>query len=151
MKWIVNDMDLYIKSKEYVDTAVIPLIPLTWEKELKSTVAMGEFITLISYEIERQFKGRVVLLPPFTYFNGEERKLERLKYWEDELLNNGCKNVFYLTSDVNWRQVEDKLQEELVWLPTLPLEHVDEKYKDTMIKDQINQLVSIFINKWKKE
>jgi len=87
MKWVTKDMDVYIQAKEYVDTAVIPLIPVSLEGNLKNTVSMGEFITILSNEVERQFKGRIILFPAFTYSNGEELEMAkvRLNQWTSDL------------------------------------------------------------------
>ena len=151
MKWNVNDIEMYMQSKEYVDTVIIPLIPVSWSKELKSSVAMGEFIFLISSELERQFKGRLVLTPSFTYLKQEDltEKANRLVSWRDEIKEENIQNVFYLTSDSQWKEVEKDIGETLIWLPTLPLENMDEQYKSDMLSEQVKQLMPIFINKWK--
>lgn len=72
MKWQATEMDTYLQAKEYVDTAIIPLIPLSWQKDVKQTVAMGEFISIITMEVEKQFHGRVVQFPGFTYVKTED-------------------------------------------------------------------------------
>ena len=153
MKWITKDIDLYLQAKEYVDSAVIPLLPVTWEQDMKSTVAMGEFISVLTTEIERQFKGRIILFPPFTYTASEsiEERLERLAAWTMELADKGIKHFFFVTSDSLWKQHEEKVDTgTLIWLPTLPLEYVEEKYKQTMIQDQMKQLITIFMTIWQK-
>ena len=59
--------------KEYVDTAVIPLIPVSFGDENETSAAsMSEFITLLSTLLERQFTGRILLLPPFTYLTEDD-------------------------------------------------------------------------------
>jgi hypothetical protein len=153
MKWNVNDMDTYLKSKEYVDTALVPLIPIQWEKEIKTTVSMGEFILLISYQLERQFKGRLILFPEFSYLRSEPLadRTSRLIAWEEELNKGGIKHLFYITSDSEWRDKESTLLSNLLWLPYIPLEHVEEKYKEAMMTEQMNQLIPLFTNAWKKE
>lgn len=153
MKWVTKDIDMYLQAREYVDTAIIPLVPLSWSNDLKTTVVMGEFISIMANEIERQFKGRLVLFPPFTYrkLDSIDLHFERLSLWAAELTENGMKHIFYLTSDSDWKQVESQMGQTLVWLPTIPLEHVDEQYKRSLINDQMNQLMPIFINEWKEK
>ncbi|MCH1624734.1 YpiF family protein [Fredinandcohnia quinoae] len=150
MKWTTKDIDVYLQAKEYVDTAVIPLIPISWKDEVKSTVAMGEFITILSNEVERQFKGRIILFPAFTYMKSEEllSSKERLANWTSEMKESGMKHFIFITSDSNWKVVEQVLQGSLIWLPTLPLEYVEEKYKQSMLQDQMKQLISVFMNIW---
>nr|WP_220129092.1 YpiF family protein [Anoxybacillus calidus] len=139
-----------MQEKEYVDTAVIPLIPLTLEKNVKSIVSMGEFVQIIVNELERQFKGRVFLFPPFTYFTSEnmEEKTKRIADWTDELIANGMKHIFYVTSDTEWKAGEANLPGTLLWLPSIPLEHMDEKYKQQIVTDQTSQLMNLLIAKW---
>lgn len=150
MKWETKDIDTYLRAKEYVDTAVIPLVPIVWGDEMKSTVAMGEFISVITEQLERQFQGRIVLLPPFTYTNAESttERIKRLKNWHDLLVNGGFRHVILLTSDVTWKESEQQLEGTLIWMPTIPLEHLDNDLKHDVITEQIKQLIPILTNKW---
>ncbi|MFC0470273.1 YpiF family protein [Halalkalibacter kiskunsagensis] len=150
MKWQASEMDTYLQAKEYVDTALIPLIPLAWQKDVKSTVAMGEFISIIVLEVEKQFHGRVVQFPPFTYLRTEDStsRMNRIRSWEDELRDGGISHIVYLTSDGEWKSVEDQVNGMLLWLPTIPLEHMEASYKRDVIADQLKQLIPIMTNKW---
>ncbi|ARK30325.1 YpiF family protein [Halalkalibacter krulwichiae] len=152
MKWQATEMDTYLKEKEYVDTALITLTPISWEKDVKQTVAMGEFISIIALEVEKQFHGRVIQFPEFSYLKKEDRtsRIDRMKSWEEELKAGGIKHLIYLTSDSDWKIVEDELGGMLVWLPTLPLEHMDSEYKRDVVKDQMKQLIPIMTNKWRE-
>jgi hypothetical protein len=150
VKWTVKDVAVYLQEKEYVDTAVIPLVPLALEKNVKSIVSGGEFVQMIVSELERQFKGRVFLFPPFTYFVSEsmEEKMKRITDWTSELTANGMKHIFYVTSDTEWKAREADLPGALLWLPSLPLEHMDEKYKQQIVTDQTSQLMNLLVAKW---
>ncbi|GAF65279.1 hypothetical protein BTS2_2177 [Bacillus sp. TS-2] len=150
MQWKVLEMDQYIQAKEYVDTALIPLVPIDIKEEIKSTVSMGEFISIISLELEKQFKGRVLLIPSFTYLKSEseEDKTERLNQWIQELQNAGMHHCLLLSSDASWRLSEKRLKGDLFWLPTIPLEHLDSVNKRNVIAEQIKQLVPLLTNKW---
>ncbi|WP_078553289.1 YpiF family protein [Bacillus alkalicellulosilyticus] len=150
MKWQTTEMDTYLQAKEYVDTAIIPLIPISLQQQVKSTVAMGEFITIITNELERQFHGRVIEIPPFTYVKSEpiNERLDRLNTWYQDLKDSGVVHVVFLTSDSEWKTVEQEVPELLLWLPTIPLEHMEQKYKVEAISDQIKQLIPIMTNKW---
>ncbi|WP_332693297.1 YpiF family protein [Halalkalibacter lacteus] len=150
MKWQASEMDTYLQAKEYVDTAIIPLIPLSWQKEVKSTVAMGEFISIIALEVEKQFHGRVVQFPPFTYLRVEDSstRISRIQSWQEELRAGGISHVVYLTSDGEWKSVEGQLDGMLLWLPTIPLENIEASYKRDVIADQLKQLIPIMTNKW---
>ncbi|PYZ98409.1 hypothetical protein CR205_07400 [Alteribacter lacisalsi] len=153
MKWNTTDADMYLKAREYVDTAVIPLVPLNWEKDFKGTVARGEFISLIADEIEKQFKGRVYQVPPFTYLahESDSSKTERLAKWDRHLYENGFSHVIYLTSDGDWKRVEKDLTDTLLWIPALPLENVEPAYAKDMVSQQIKQILPMITDKWQSE
>jgi hypothetical protein len=150
MKWIPQDMEIYMKSKEYVDTIVLPLLPVSLGDDVKQMASMSEFITLLSIQLERQFRGRLVMLPGYSYLksSSEDKLVSDLKDWETELDGAGFKHVFYITSDSRWKTVEDQLNGGLIWLPSLPLEHMDENYKTSILEDQVKQLLSLFLQKW---
>lgn len=152
MKWQAKDVDLYLQAKEYVDTAIIPLLPISWDKEIKSTVQMGEFILLITDELERQFKGRVFQFPAYTYLKTEDRvdKLKKLNDIDDHLKSNGFRHALYITSDIEWMQVEAKMKDTLLWIPSIPLEHLDQKYKSETLTHQMKQILPMMTNKWQK-
>ncbi|MBU9723933.1 MULTISPECIES: YpiF family protein [Bacillaceae] len=153
MKWTTEQMDMYLKAKEYVDTAIIPLIPVDLLNDPKGKVSMGEFTTVIVDEIERQFRGRVFQIPAFTYVVGEkeEEKLQRLKDWDKHLFSNGFKHILYITSDSEWRKVENELPDMLIWIPSLSLESMEDKYAKEIIDQQMKQLLPLVTNKWQDE
>lgn len=152
MKWIPQDIDMYLQAKEYVDTAVLPLLPVSFDTDIKQTASMTEFITLLSIQLERQFKGRLLLLPGFSYLKSveEDKPVENLKVWETEILQKGFKYVFYPTSDSQWKTHEKALNGSLIWIPSLPLENMDEQYKKSILEDQVKQLLNVFIQKWRE-
>ncbi|WP_027408564.1 YpiF family protein [Anoxybacteroides tepidamans] len=150
MKWTANDVDMYEKERQYIDTAVIPLIPLTLSEGAKAAVSGGEFVQLLTSEIERQLKGRLFLLPPFAYFTAEEQsaRTERLNDWTSQLKESGLHHVFYVTGDRAWKEYEPDLLGELFLLPVVPFEHMDEAYKRQIVHDQTSKLLNAFISRW---
>ncbi|MGP3608204.1 YpiF family protein [Anoxybacteroides rupiense] len=148
MKWTVSDVDMYEKEKQYIDTALLPLVQLTLSNATKTAVAGGELVQLLASEVERQLKGRLFLLPPFTYFLTETKEecVKRLNVWTDELKKSGMAHVFYVTSDRMWNETE--LGGNLFVLPSIPLEHMDEVYQQQMVREQTSKLLSSFISHW---
>ncbi len=73
MKWIVKDVEQFEQAREYVDTGVIPLLSISAAKEMKMVVEQGEFIELLSTELEREYKGRV-LFTACVYVFGRKSK-----------------------------------------------------------------------------
>ena len=152
MKWVSKDIETYISAKEYVDTAVIPLFSLSFGSEMKQSASNAEFITLFTNYLERQFTGRLLLFPPFTYIKNNDpvEVLGGLKKWEENIAGNEFKHIFYISSDVDWKMYENQLSGSLIWLPALPLEHLNESQKISMIESQVKQLLNLFTQKWQE-
>jgi len=153
MKWKVHEIDTYNQAKEYVDTAVIPLIPLHWGKGEKDTIAMGEFTEYITDRIENQFTGRVFLMPSFTYLKTEisSDKIRRLKEWDRHLFQQGFKYIFYVTSDFEWKSLDKQLPDELIWIPAISSETMNSTQLKKTIEQQTEQIMPLFTGKWQTE
>jgi hypothetical protein len=152
VKWSPQDVDVYLQSKEYIDTAVLPLLPVTFDGEMKQAAEMTEFISLLTGLLERQFKGRLMLLPGFSYLKTKETEkvIEDLKFWEDQLLTTGFNHVFYITSDSSWNSRQDQLTGSVIWMPSIPMEAMQESAKVAVIESQVKQMINLFTQKWNK-
>ncbi|WP_312475774.1 YpiF family protein [Neobacillus sp.] len=150
MKWIPQDVETYLNAKEYVDTAVIPIYSVSVGGDMKQSAAMAEFITLLTSHLERQFTGRLLLFPPFTYLKVEktEKVLGDLQIWEENIVNSEFKHIFYITTEIEWRTHENEVDGSLIWLPSLPLENMSDSQKMEMIDSQVKQLLILFTQKW---
>lgn len=150
MKWVPKDIDMYLGAKEYVDTVVLPLLPVSFDDDIKQAASMTEFISLLSVQLERQFKGRLLMLPGYTYLKNSpnDKLLADVEQWTSEFKEKGFQHVFFVTSDSDWKTREDKLEGSLIWLPFLPLEHMDDNYRNSVLEDQVKQMINLFINKW---
>ncbi|WP_408006520.1 YpiF family protein [Pseudalkalibacillus sp. A8] len=149
MKWCSKDLDMYLKASEYVDTAIVPLIPITWGTHKKNVILKGEFPLILSEEIERQLKGRVFLFPAITYLVSEpdEDVLKRLSALTSELENEGMPYPVFITSDARWTGSEE-LGDRLVNIPPVPLEHMDEEYQREIVSEQVKHILQIVTKKW---
>ncbi|MCP3738742.1 YpiF family protein [Rossellomorea sp. BNER] len=150
MNWNAKDIEMYLKEKQYIDTAVVPLLPVDFDDGMKRAAAQGEFITLLTSHLEHQFKGRILLYPPFTYLkeNSGSSDAERLLNWTNRIKENETKYVFYLTSDSDWKKQGDTIEDSLIWIPSIPLENLDEQYKHSIMEDQVKQLLNVIVQKW---
>ncbi|MFJ8245289.1 YpiF family protein [Peribacillus asahii] len=150
MKWNATDVELYITAKEYVDTALVPLIPISFDDRMKQLSSMSEFLSILSTEIEKKFKGRILLIPTFHYVMDDEKKVEGLQIWERKLRQSEFSHIFFLTSDINWKKEESYLSSSLVWIPAINLESLPMEQAREVMKQQVEQIISVFINEWKK-
>ncbi|SDI28474.1 YpiF family protein [Natribacillus halophilus] len=153
MQWQTADIDTYQQSQSYVDTALIPLLSVSLGEEMKSAVAMGEYISLISMEMEKQFRGRVLQLPPLVYPQNESQEtlLQHVDAWADELKSNGKNHIIWVTADPSWKKVENDLPGLLLWLPHLPIEHMDKKLQQKTLNDQMKEILPQVMKEWQQE
>jgi hypothetical protein len=150
MKWTPQDIETYLNAKEYVDTAVVPLLAVSVGGEMKQSATAAEFISLLTFHLERQFTGRLLLLPPFTYLKSKngENTISDLQNWETSLEKGEFKHIFYITSEIDWRTQEDDLAGTVIWLPSIPLEYMNESQKLAVVDSQVKQLLDLFTQKW---
>lgn len=150
MKWTMEDIDMFEKAKEYVDTIILPLLPIDLGGQMKKAAEMTEYISILSLHLENRFKGRLILLPGFSYFKSKQgdKLVDELLEWERELLASGFKHVFYLTADGDWKMHEHLLEGSLLWFPTIPLQQMEQQFRNTILEDQVNQVHSLFLKKW---
>lgn len=150
MLWNAQEIELFLKEKAYIDTVVIPLLPISISDGTRQEAEQAEFVTLLTAMLERQFKGRMLLVPAFTYMTFEEQsdKVEKLKNWCDEFTAQGFSHKVCITSDTAWKEHEEELDANVIWMPSIPLQHMDDKYKRKIVDDQVNQLIKIIVQKW---
>lgn len=150
MKWNARDATVFFNEKEYIDTVCIPLIPIAFEGDGKTAANESEFIDLVTRAIEKQFKGRILLLPPFIYFRSSEEELSRLfDYWENYIENGYFKHIIFITSNPFWQKVING-NYKVIWLPSIPLEHLDESTKLRVINNQAEQVIDHIIHHWQE-
>jgi hypothetical protein len=91
-----------------------------------------------------------MLVPPYTYLKSDQFEdiINGLKKWEENIERKEFKHIFYITSEIDWKNFEDELKGSLIWLPSLPLEHLNESQKIPMIESQVKQLQTLFTQKW---
>ncbi|MTH52159.1 DUF2487 family protein [Bacillus mangrovi] len=146
MKWAAKDATALEKEKEYIDTAVIPLIPAGTGPDFLQTVQLGEFALLLSEELERRLRGRVMLSVPFTYLHKEEGVEERLLHWKEDA-ERAVRHVFFLTSDPRWKTAAE-LQDRLIWIPSMPLHTLDHAVAEQLLDSHLDQIMNILLQFW---
>ncbi|WP_110927623.1 YpiF family protein [Bacillus massiliglaciei] len=149
MRWISKELDQYLQAKEYVDTALLPLLPISFGPEMRQSGIVHEYISFVSLELEKQFKGRVLLIPPFHYLQADSGKSKTLKLLRKELEEQGIKHVYYLTADSVWKGVEETLDGELIWIPAFSLNGMEALQIKGVIGEQVRQISELFSMKWK--
>jgi hypothetical protein len=150
MKWNAKDSDMYVQAKEYIDTVVIPLVPIRFTDEIKQLTSASDFISMLCMEIERICKGRMLLAPTFYYVSGDLARVGALQSWEMALDEAKFKHIYFLSTDNAWKQDENHLSGSFLWIPSIPLEHLEIGQAQDMIRQQAAQIIDIFKQHWEK-
>lgn len=146
MYWNSKDISVFIEQKEFVDTAVIPLLLIDGQaSQLKQNASSAEFLMSLTAFIENQFKGRVVLMPPITYTKRSNYK-QMADEWTNTLNEAGFKHLFFVSSDMAWGNEASDLN--VIYTPSIPLEHMDQKLRQSVLDDQLRQIIPVFANRW---
>ncbi|MEH7775248.1 YpiF family protein [Bacillus altitudinis] len=145
MKFQAEDADLFLQSKDYIDTAIIPLVGIN-ASHIKQTVSLGEFTMLVSEDLERQLKGRVFLFPPYTYLEVNNRKQEDILALKQSLQEH-FQHVVFITSDNKWKE-QLEVSESAFILQSVPLEHLKVNLKQKVIQDSVEQILNFLLQKW---
>ena len=145
MHWNGKDVAVFQTQKEYIDTAIVPLVLVDGSTQgFQFAASAADFTLSLANVIENQFKGRVVLFPSFSYTPSQD-KPSLLKAWREELLKADFKYTFFVTSDRDWSTIGD---DSIIWIPSVPLESMDPKMKLSILEDQLRQLVPTFSKNW---
>ncbi|TSB46927.1 DUF2487 family protein [Alkalicoccobacillus porphyridii] len=150
MKWNTKDIKVYQQQKQYVDTVLIPLLPMSPGKELARSVTQSEYSMAISDELERMYQGRLIVSLPFTYqpVGSYESVLDQLNQWIHAWREDGIKHVVLVTSDSEWRSYETALSGTLIWLAAVSLSTMEPKERMNICSQIAQDLAPIFKKEW---
>lgn len=139
-------MSVFMEQKEFVDTAVIPLLLIDGQaSKLKQNASSTEFLMALTAFIENQFKGRVILMPPVSYTTRSNRQ-QLGQEWDEMLKEAGFKHLFFVSSDMEWVTEESTL--DVIYTPSIPLENMDRKLRQSVLDDQLRQIIPVFAKRW---
>ncbi|WP_155590634.1 YpiF family protein [Lysinibacillus cavernae] len=146
MYFNANDVTSFMAQKDFIDTAIVPLVSIDLSSEkMKQSGAEVDFVMSLTSFIEQQFKGRLLVMPPFSYMTTLKND-ELPQQLEAQLHNAGFKHVFFITCDHAWTTSGDIVN--IIWLPAIPLESMDASVKKSIMEDQLRQVIPMLSTKW---
>lgn len=151
MKWSTLNVEMFVGAKEYVDTAIIPLMPfeISNDDRLEKITTQHEYLSLITTELERELTGRVMLMPAYHYLktNDLEEEVKRLESWCEEIKKQPFQHIFFITFEPQWKKREADLSGEIIWTSAIDINDKNTQKIKTEIKnqtDQIKELIKIY-------
>jgi hypothetical protein len=148
MKWDLVSVEKYISAKEYIDTAIVPLITIELGPNMKEYVLEAEVLTGVVEYIEEQLMGRVLLFPPFSYIKQEEvQVLSAINHFTEYLESNDFENVVWVTYDTSMKTVFEELKGKVVYIDEKPSMDGQNKVQYRKIGER---MLPSFIKFWEK-
>ncbi|WP_026906550.1 DUF2487 family protein [Paucisalibacillus globulus] len=152
MQWTKRDMGVYVGSKEFIDTAIIPILPfqLSQESNLSKSTSKREVLSIFATEIEKELSGRVLLIPNYYYleYGDKLEEAKRLNSWNEEIQKQPFEHVFILTFDSGWKRFEKDLQANLLWVPGFQADDPNSDEMRQMIRGQVSDVVELIRSYW---
>ncbi len=152
MKWTPEDLQKYVQAKEYIDTAIIPVLgfQMNDEKKLEKEAFQREVLSIYTNEIEKELSGRLLLTPPYNYVKSNDMsgELNRLNDWIDHIKEQPFTSVFILTFDNQWKKNEKDLNAELLWFPSVQTGDIKSEETIRMIRNQVDQISELIRTYW---
>ncbi|MEK4699197.1 DUF2487 family protein [Solibacillus sp. FSL R7-0668] len=146
MIYKVSDVEQFQTQKQFIDTAIVPLVQLDFsEIGMKQTSSASEYLMSLTTFIEQQLHGRLMLLPPFSYTKLTKSSETAISI-EKELKEAGFKSVLFVTCDHEWSDLKEQLN--ILWLPAIPLESMDKTVKQRILEDQLKQVLPVLTSVW---
>lgn len=154
MKWSNYGVKQYIAAKEYIDTAVIPLVPIGIDQEenLEKSTLQHETMQFFSSELEKELTGRLIMTPIYTYLMKKDLNMEaeRLETWLESLESTGFKHIFLLTFDPLWRKQDKHLPAELIWMPCADGREMSASEFRQSIRSQVRDVMDLMMAAWEE-
>jgi hypothetical protein len=150
MNWNGRDTALFLQQKEYIDTAIVPVMPADFGPGMIQAAEQHEFIQLLVTFLEKQFKGRLLVTPPYAYLPDRDESVNDAAEWTGRLKKAGFKHIFLFTSDSKWKEWEKETGAAVIWVPSVPLGDMEESMKYSLIENQAKQIVNIIVRKWQE-
>ncbi|MFD1018477.1 DUF2487 family protein [Thalassobacillus hwangdonensis] len=146
-----QDLEQFQQAKEYIDTLLIPLIPMDPSNEelmIKQAV-QNELTQLFCREIENECKGRLLLTPLYTYLSGdEEGEAERLNRWISKFKSQPFQHVFLFTMDSKWKKYEKNVDADLIWVPAMGTSDLNSTATQSFVKEQVREITGLIQSYW---
>lgn len=149
MHFTVRDVQQFQSQKDFIDTAIVPLLSLNFgENKITQSSSSVEFLMSLTAFIEQQFKGRLMVLPPFSYTEHNKGGLNLFSL-KEELQTAGFKHVLFMTCDHSWTSLKEEL--DILWLPSIPLESMDKTVKKSVLEEQLKLVIPVLTSKWSQK
>ncbi|TFB23972.1 DUF2487 family protein [Filobacillus milosensis] len=152
MKYKTSDTSQYTQAKEYIDTAIIPLIPFSFvsDQEMTQLSLQKEMTQIYIDQIEKELKGRVFVTPEYYYVKNDKISDEKLRLEEyvNHINKQPFKYIFLITPDNKWRKITKDMDVDLIWIPVIKEGNLNQSETQQLIQSQVKEIQSLIMDSW---
>ncbi|GGK24735.1 hypothetical protein GCM10010965_16880 [Caldalkalibacillus thermarum] len=150
MKWDRLTIDDYLENRQYIDTALVPLIKMELGNNARLSAVQATWLSGVVNHLEEQLMGRVLLLPALTYTEAHEADMlaAYLNRYTEYVLQSGFKHQVYITVEEEWEKRREKLRGGLFYIDASEVDMEDQSSQ--ALFDLSQKFVPSLISLWKK-
>ncbi|CAD2073589.1 hypothetical protein GCM10007275_03850 [Jeotgalicoccus coquinae] len=139
---LYNNRDLRMLKDEieFVDTAIVPFVNIGFDGNLLHHANNLELIQLVTIQLEKQLKGRLMITPSLTSVGGDSSSLAA---YRDQLTEYGFKNVVSLSFDALETDGVHNIK-----MNSIPISDMDNEMKISIINDEVKSVIKQIIGVW---
>ena len=139
---LFNTADLRVLKDEieFIDTAIVPVVSIAFDNDVLNHANNLELMQLVSIQLEKQLKGRLMITPVLTTvtddFTSLQAYLEQLKAY-------GFKNVISIAyQDIDLEGLNH------IKINSIPISDMDNEMKISIINDEVKTVIKQIIGVW---
>lgn len=140
MLYNYRDLRVLKDEIEFVDTAIVPVVSVDFDGNLLHHANNLELIQLVTIQLEKQLKGRLMITPPLTTVAGDVSSLETYK---NQLMEYGFKIIISLSFDTH--EIDGVHN---VKVKSIPISDMDNEMKISIINDEVKTVIKQIIGVW---
>lgn len=142
MLYTSKDLKLLKNEIEFIDTAVIPLVSIDMTNEAAKHSSNIELIQMVTMQIEKQFKGRLLITPLITTIND---RTGMASDYSEQLLEYGFKKIIVITHlKVDFESYD------VIKLNEIPLENMSPDMVNELVGDEVKKVMKSIISIWNR-
>lgn len=141
---LYNNRDLRVLKDEieFVDTAIVPVLSIDFDSNMLHHANNMELIQLVTIQLEKQLKGRLLITPALTIVGGERTALST---YESQLTEYGFKHVVSLSFDeIDLENIFN------IKVNSIPISDMDTNMKISIINDEVKSVIKQIIGVWNR-
>jgi hypothetical protein len=142
MLYTAKDIKLLKDEIEFIDTAVIPLVSIDMNEIASSHSNNIELMQMVTMQIEKQFKGRLLITPLVTTI---DERIDTAVQYAQQLLQYGFKKIIILT------HLKVELNDiDVIKLNEIPLENMTPDMVNELVGDEVKRVLKSIISIWNR-